>query len=918
MGYGWKITLNDIDISDKITGFSITGSLSNFCREMTLAFAEASYYSSFDFSQISEAPEIEIFTKTSDTWYSQGKFFIERPAKASTINSNLMQGVWGRSLTALLADPFSVKVTKVWETQTTFYSICEEMCDLAGFAWDSSYSDIDDFVIYPYTYEADGLYPIDVITELAMLAGAVVTCDRLNHLCIKQVNYSPSSEDLTITDEDISTIEESPEWPVFANRIRITPTGSVSNYSIELFASTECLRADYSSKAKLFAQIRDPDGNPVSGIVVNWAQSSTTADLDYDSSNTQEVLIQNERQQATGFHSFQTDLPASSIVGVFAYTDTAKATNHAADGYTIDGNTVTLTRKLSYCDQSLVLTYKTAGIAINYLQAGFAADDVTVTADVEGQRASKIIYIENPCKCPPSIRLTAAPTSMTKNEVAKLLVYVEESGPVTTGRVVFMSEGSKVKKGSLSWTTTKLGRVTVTKEKTKARNEIAGLTQCEIGMFPASVTSVYLDDGDGNPTGSDLYDSHEGKIINLTSILSSETDLLVNYVAQGAALNLFTGSRIGIAQLNAYLKTTSEESKEDNVDIQISDKSQITDDYPPDWDQGDDDGGYEEPGGFDDDWEDKNDTSLCLQTDGTRVECGSGERCCSDGDTTGCHPESECVGGDIDPCWPASIDGEPNASVLQSRFDTGLEYGCTCEEMCNNEFSIYETTQDYDGASGNKISALALAACACEEGSAEYWEKYAELKAEALQECINNCQCSKGLEWDTDNNPETILKGQSVQISVLNGLSPFQWEVSGNGYSLAAAETEIGVNIVSCVDGLCGTDFDVTVSVTVTDACGATVTGTLRNTQGQWVVISSCGNLDGTQTQRVEGQYRYTDDYCCWPPGDPRPGDCEGDGCAHYNPDLDPCVETGVSCLCEDGGDQQYIEGNMIEEWQCL
>ena len=911
MPYSWKIELNSVDISNKVDYFSILCSLNNFCRELTFNIIDKSIYDALDFTQLSESPEIEVFTKITDTFISQGKFYLERPTFIEELNSEMMRGVWGRSETAALAEPFAPKVKKVWETKTTFYTICQEMCDLVGFTWNQTYSEIDDFVIYPYTYEADNLYPIDVISELATLAGAKVTTDRNGNLCIKENNFSPTSEAHTFTDSEVNTIRENRDWPTFANRIRITPTGSVSNYSIELFTLNDCLRADYSSKTKLFAQVKDPDGNPVSNVVVNWAQSSSTADLVYDSSNTQEVIIQNERQQATGFHSFQLDLPASSIIGVYAYTDTAKEINLAADGYSIDGNTVTLTKKLSYCDQSLIITYNAAGIAVNYLQAGFAADDVTVIADVEGQRASIIIYIENPCKCPPSINLTASPTSMTKNEIAKLLVYVEESGPVTTGRVVFMSEGSKVKKGSLSWTTTKLGQVTITKEKTKARNEIAGLTQCEIGMFPASVTSVYLNDGDGNQTGNNLYVSHEGKTINLSTILLTETDLLVNYIAQGAALNLFTGSKIGVAQLNAYIITTSENSQEDNVEIQISDKSQITDDYPPDWGQGDDDGGYEDPGGYSDDWEDKNDTSLCLQSDGTKVECGSGERCCSDGNTVGCHPDSECVGGDIDPCWPASISGEPNESVLSSRFDTGLEHGCSCSEMCNNEFSISETTQDYDGASGNKISTLALSACACEEGSAEYWEKYAELKDEAIQECINTCECQKGLEWDSDNNPETISGGSSVDIFVLNGLAPYTWSVSGNGYSVLVPETNAGANTISCIEGTCGIDYDVSVSVTITDSCGNTANGTLRNASGQWVLIDECDPeaWDGAGVvELIDGIYKYQDDWCeSINGGTDCNHNCLGGPCTVHT---DPPTPSAGEIICQ-------VESSKTYEWQC-
>lgn len=898
MSYAWKILLDGIDISDKISGFSITCSLNSFCREMTLDVADAALYASLDFTQISETPEIEIFTKNGSSFISQGKFFIERPAITSTTHSDIMQGIWGRSITAKLSSPFSPKVTKSWDEQTTFFGISEEMCTLAGFTWDPAYSDIDDFVIYPYTYEVENFDPIDVITELAVLAGAVVTTDRAGHLCIKEVVYSPSVADKTITDADIAEISETPEWPEFANRVRITPTGNIANYSINLTIPNQCLSADAVSKTKMFAQVRDPDGNAIDGIVVNWSHDSITASLAYETSNTQEVLIQNERQKATGYRSFKTNIPASSIDGVYAYTDTGKATNLVADGYTIDGDEVTLTTRLSFCDQSLVVNYRAAGMAINWLTAGPAADDVTVIADVEGQQDKKVIYIENPCQCPPDIKLTAAPGSIIKNELASLLVYVEESGPVSTGRIVYMSETSEVKKGTLGWATARVGQVSIKNEKTAARNEIAGVTQCEVSMFPAVVSAVYRADDDGAPYGANLYASSNvgNKTINLNASLTTGTELVVTYVAQGAALNTFTGSKLGDARINAFIRTTSEESKEDSATIRIEDRSQ-NDGYPDDVDDSGDYGGV---GGFDDDFEPDN-GSFCVKTDGSKVKCPKGQRCCSDGYTTDCRDPGDCVGGQIDPCYPASIQGTPDDQTLGMRFDTGLQYDCTCEQMCNNEFDVFGTTQGYDGASGKKVSDLAIEQSGAEEGSPAYWEKYAELKQAALDDCIAACQCAEGMEWDTVNSPETIVAGSSVQVFVTGGRGPYTWSVSGNGYTLLVGETVTGVNQVSCVDGVCETDFDVTAEITVTDDCGDTVTGILRNAEGEWVLIEEEGVSDYNAIDEcIVGKYKYIDDRCA--PDAPGGSTC---GSGPYYP---------VHCA---PAPDQALEWYQIYEWQC-
>jgi hypothetical protein len=805
MSYDWKIELDGVDISDKVSKVSVLYALSNFCGEMSIDINDPDYYTGLDFSQISESPEIEIFTKNGSTFISHGLFFIERPAITSTTQGDLMQGVWGRSITALLTEPFAIKVTKSWETQTTFFAICEEMCALAGLDFDSAYSEISDFVIYPYTYEADGLYPADVISELAGLAGAIATTDRAGHVCIKQIVYSPSVADETLTDADISEISESPEWPVFANRVRITPTGSIASYGMDMIIPEQCMQADAVAKHKIFVRVTDSDGEPVDGIVVNWTHDATSATLQNATSNTQDIIIKNEKQQATGYYDLKVDMPPSSILGVYAAADTAKNNNFATAGYTLDGETITLISKLKFCDQTLIVDYVVGGIAVNYMQAGYIAEDVTVTADVEGQRASKTIYINNPCQCAPVVKLSAAPTSVQIAGQSQMLVYVEEGGPVTTGRMVYMSEQTSIHRGALRWTTARLGSVLVSGEKTVSINEINGITQCEISMYPASITSVYRVNSEGISFGPNLYDSHDGKIITLTTVIASELDLKVWYYAIGVARNLFTGKKVGKALIKASIESSREAGASDSIEIDVVNKEDPTGTPPGDYDPDEDDGDYGGPGGTDDEEDDEYDPNA---------------------------EDPAETGGDFNFCVP-------DAGATADRFTEGLAHDCSCEEMCNTEFDIYGTTQGYDGASGKTIAALALAQCGegCEEGSPAYWEKYAELKAAAIANCVAQCDVCTGtdpLVWDTVNNPETIVAGSSVSIAVTGGLGPYTWSTSSNGYTLLASETETGENQVTCAEGVCGTNYDVNGEISITDACGNTVTGVLRNTGGQW------------------------------------------------------------------------------------
>ena len=874
MAYGWKILLDDVDISDKISGFSITCSLDSFCREMSLDINDPDLYASFDFSQVSETPEIEIFTKNGATFISQGEFYLERPAIASTPHTETMQGVWGRSITAKLSEPFAPKVTKAWETQTTFFGICEEMCDLAGFTWSPAYSDIDDFVIYPYTYEAENVYPIDVITELAALAGAVVTTDRAGHLCIKEVDYSPSVADETITDLEIESIEEKPEWPVFANRVRITPTGNIASYGMDMIIPEQCMQADATAKHKIFVRVTDSDGEPVDGIVVNWTHDAVTASLEYATSNTQEIIIQNERQQATGYYTLQVDMPPSSILGVYAFADTAKKTNFAAAGYTIDGSNITLNSKLSFCDQSLVVSYAVAGMAVNYLQAGYIAEDVEITADIEGQQAKKTVYINNPCQCAPVVKLSAAPTSIQIGGSSQLLVYVEEGGPVTTGRMVYVSEQTTLRKGRLRWSTARLGSVLIKGEQTVSINEISGLTQCEVSMYIESITSVRRVDSAGTPIGLNLYSSFDGKIITLNTVINSGLDIKVWYNTVGAAYNLFTGSKLGSALIKASIESSREAGASDTIEITVTDKSDPNGPAPDDHNPGEEDGGYGGPAGVDD-----------------LTEPGY--------DPFGEDP-AEAV---ADFNWCVT-----DAGSTAARFETALEHDCDCALLCNEEFDIYGTTQGYDGGSGKTIAALALEQCGegCANGSPAYWEKYAELKAAAIANCLAQCECAEGMEWDTDNSPETIVAGSSVQVYVTGGRGPYAWSVSGAGYSLLVAETVTGTNQITCVEGLCETDFDVIAEITITDDCGNTVVGTLRNAEGEWVLIEECSpeafGVDYVR-EAVNGKYKYIQDWC----GTPCEENCQGGPCDIHT--LTPEPAPGET-IC-------WVESSQTYEWQC-
>jgi len=865
MPYGWKIERNGQDISDKVAGFVVSCSLESFCREMTLDIADPDLYADFDLQQIPEEPEIEIFTKAGGDWVSQGRFFVERPALASQVESGLMQGVWGRSETAKLAEPFARKVTKSWDTKTTFFGICQEMCEAAGLAWNPAYSEIEDFVVFPYTYKAEGVYPIDVLSDLAALAGGVVTTDRQGHVRVSRVEYAPGTEDATVTDADIAEIEERPEWPSFGNRVRISPTGAAANYSVSLSVEDRCLRADGVGRAKVYAQVRDPDGAPVNDAVVAWSHDGSGAQLEAEESNTSRVLFV-ETQKALDFYRVSVRFPPAAVVGIWAYSDARRSKNLAAAGCETEGTAIVLAERLKYCDQTLVVAYEADGVAQNALRAGAEPEDVTITANVSGQQDRGTVYIENPCACPPTINLLASPTRIEPGQKAGLLVYVEEGGAPSLGRMVFMAETSRQKRGVLSWTKARLGYVAVNNEKTLARNEIAGITQCGLSMMPESVNGVYLTDDDGSPIGLDLYDSHDGKTVYLSGELPTGTPLVVSYTAKGAALNHFTGQDLGEAMLTAYILTTREAGAEATTTVWVQDNSQPTSAYPGGWSMGlgdGDDGGI---GGDEEEFDRQEEQE----------------------------PE--------DPCLPESVAHDPSEANLAARFEKALENDCDCSQICHKEFDVYGTTQGYDNASGRTISQIVVEDYGFPEGSAAYWEKYEELRSLAIGECVEDCGlCAEAepLLWSEDN-PETMGSKDEVTIRVTGGVPPYTWSVGGSGFSVGATVTEGQTNILFSSDTACGS-----AEVTVTDACDKTVTGVVRCTTGFWALIEEKGSYHGPaeyDEECVIGRFKYFDDVCCAAPP------------PQYTCDEGPWPR---HCFIDPGCSISATEHYKVWEWQC-
>jgi len=114
-----------------------------------------------------------------------------------------------------------------------------------------------------------------------------------------------------------------------------------------------------------------------------------------------------------------------------------------------------------------------------------------------------------------------------------------------------------------------------------------------------------------------------------------------------------------------------------------------------------------------------------------------------------------------------------------------------------------------------------------------------------------DCDQTTGITWDDSGSIETLARNNNGTVAITGGIAPYVWTVSGTGFTLTNAET-LGLSNTLSADGTaCGS-----ADITVTDGCGSTATGYVREpTNGQWV---ASGNGEGLEACKVSGAQQGT------------------------------------------------------------
>jgi len=112
-------------------------------------------------------------------------------------------------------------------------------------------------------------------------------------------------------------------------------------------------------------------------------------------------------------------------------------------------------------------------------------------------------------------------------------------------------------------------------------------------------------------------------------------------------------------------------------------------------------------------------------------------------------------------------------------------------------------------------------------------------------ECAS-CDDIVPLAW-AGISADIVARSASASVAVVdNEAGPFEWVVSGTGFTLDEATTTGVANQVSADASACGT-----ATITVTDACGNIAVGYVRCTTGTWVFKDHVCSIPGVNTDGI-------------------------------------------------------------------
>lgn len=429
----WKVEYKGTEITKYIDSVSVNGSEDSFCYEYQINFgAHCTELDAHDWSSILSEPDIEIFLDDGSGFVSLGSFFVERPNYVFGRNVSKLSGIWGRSVHAVLSNPFSYIITGIFDTDTDVDSIISFIIDNYSrglLSYESSHNLISNYPIGPDEYSFDQLYPIDVLIDFVSKIGGVVVPMTDGTFRIRR----PDKQDFvgtathSFSNSDIVEISMAVNVPDFGNRVKVLGTASGSELSFNFITGPVCW-----SKGQLdvivvtsgedtplmpkdiVGQVLDKDSVPINGIEIMWYLKDTdyytvNEFAELEDSVTVTGLEENmfEIVQTSNFKNITLKYHPSKIKSIIYYYSVGNSKDYS-EGAEIEGSSITLAENAPYCDATMYVLYDADGITKNTVSPRGKTGSTKIVAEIflpgaetdeESEKFEEWLHFNNPCAC---------------------------------------------------------------------------------------------------------------------------------------------------------------------------------------------------------------------------------------------------------------------------------------------------------------------------------------------------------------------------------------------------------------------------------------------------------------------------------------------------------------------------------------
>lgn len=546
----WRVLLNGTDITAYCSGVQTRFEADAICGECEVQLASRAPLAGIIVPRVPQALVIAVDWHNGVAWESKGEYFLEEIGYPQDIDAKTAT-VWGRSASARLTTPWAQKISKQWAAATTVADIITEMAALCGV----TVAVTNDYPVCQYCYVVSDQYPSEVIRDLATRSGQICWPQTDGSLRIAPRAYAYGDPDVTLDAAEVVVNSVARTAPDFGNRILISGDGAVAGISVTVVPMSDadaCVAADGVSTVRLIAVVTGSDGEPVElGTEVAWSASGGLM----SEAVTQVALVQrvSEAHKATDYYHVTLDMPAESVIGVYARADLLKKTNlYALRSGSVSGTVITFGQALDYYDQSLVIDYMVQG-APNEWTAGWAPGDVTILASAAGAQGSTVLHQSNPTACPTQVTLAASSSSPCLGDAVTITLRAIMFGGAALGTAIFSLSGC----GTLSAARKTLTAHEITE--TLRTSVWGGVSEIKLTAVPVagSSVSVVL----ASAPGSNLYAAHTSQTVQLNTVLEEGTQVTATYSGGGTAKVTWTPTALpaGLEHIDEWLYTTQAE-----------------------------------------------------------------------------------------------------------------------------------------------------------------------------------------------------------------------------------------------------------------------------------------------------------------------------------------------------------------------